>query len=86
MARYWYAYDQIGNPYISSSYRRQTTTPGCLNGPVICAIYAEAGRVNPGPLSANILQYIANGLANNVAEPSTPAGNKFYIYLKGLSI
>lgn len=85
MARFWYSYDTVGSPYALSSYRRQTSTPGCLNGPVVCAIYATAGGEHPLLLSTNLRQYIADGLANNVAEPATPAGNKFYVYLKSLS-
>lgn len=85
MARYWYAYNAVGDPYSAASYRRQTTIPGCLNGPLICAIYSPGGSVFPPPLSDNIKQYITNGLANNIAEPAIPAGSKFFVYLKGTS-
>jgi len=84
MARSWYAYDTIGNPFSPTSYRKQTSVPGCLNGPIICTIYATAGNIYPR-LSNNLLEYIANGLANNVAEPALPVGSKFYVYLKGLN-
>lgn len=85
MARFWYAYDTVGNPYAVSSYRLQLSIPGCINGPVVCAIYVPGGAEFPAPLSTNIKRYIANGLANNVAEPATPPGAKFYVYLKGLA-
>ena len=86
MARIWYSYDTIGNPYAISSYRQTTTTPGCLNGPVICAIYATNGGDHPLSISNNLREYIANGLSNNVAEPALPAGSKFFVYLKGLNL
>jgi hypothetical protein len=85
MSRFWFAYDTVGNPFAISSYRRQISTPGCLNGPVICAIYSPGGLDYPAPLSHNLKRYIAAGLANNIAEPATPPGSKFYVYLKGLA-
>lgn len=84
-ARYWYSFDNTGNPYSPGSYTRQTSRPGCINGPVICTVYVPGGNQNPLPFSPNMRQYIANGLANNVAEPATPPGVKFFVYLKGLS-
>jgi len=86
MARIWYSYDTVGNPYAISSYRRTTATPGCLNGPVICAIYATNGGEHPLVISDNLKTYIANGLSNNIAEPAIPPEAKFYVYLKGLNI
>lgn len=85
MARAWYTYDTVGNPLSPTSYRLITSKPGCVNGPIICSIYATKGNAFP-ILSANILQYIANGLANNIAEPAIPVGSKFYVYLKGLTV
>lgn len=85
MARNWYSYNTVGDPFLPSSYRKQVSTPGCLNGSVICAIYVPAGDVYPAdPFSPNMAQYIADGLSNNVAEPAFPPGNKFYVYLKNL--
>ena len=85
MARFWFSYDTVNNPYHPASYRKQTTIPGCINGPVICAIYAPGYGLHPQVISSNLRQYIADGLANNVAEPATPPGQKFYVYLKGLA-
>ena len=85
MARFWFAYDTINDPFHPASYRKQIITPGCLNGPVICAIYAPGAGDRPTFISTNIRRYIADGLANNVAQPSTPANSKFYVYLKGLA-
>jgi hypothetical protein len=86
MSRYWYAYNTTGDPFSIRSYRRITSTPGCLNGPVICSLYAPGGLINPTPFSSNMIQYIANGLANNIAEPAVPANSKFYVYLKSLTL
>jgi hypothetical protein len=85
MARKWYAYDGVGNPFLLGSYRLQTTIPGCINGPVICSIYAQGQAEFPENISLNLRRYIANGLANGVAEPATPPRQKFYVYMKGLS-
>jgi hypothetical protein len=85
MGRYWYAYDTIGNPFALKSYRRQASIPGCLNGPVICSISVRSdGGEYPPEISVNVRQYIADALANNVAEPVTPPGSKFYVYSKNL--
>jgi len=85
MARFWFSYDTVNNPFHPASYRRQITIPGCLNGPVICAIYAQGNGDRPSILSNNLRRYIADGLSNNIAQPSTPPGSKFYVYLKGLA-
>ena len=85
MARFWYSYDTVNDPYLTTSYRKQSSRPGCLNGQAICSIYAPAGALFPSILSTNIRQYITDGLANNVAAPATPPGAKFYVYLKNSS-
>jgi hypothetical protein len=85
MSRFWFSYDTVHSPFLPSSYKRQISTPGCINGPVICAIYARGFGEQPEFISDNLRQYIADGLSNYVAEPATPPGSKFYVYLKGLS-
>jgi len=85
MARFWFSYDTVNNPFHPASYRKQVTIPGCLNGPVICAIYATGTGERPAIISLNLRRYIAAGLANNIAQPAIPAGAKFFVYLKGLS-
>lgn len=85
MSRYWYAFNSVGDPFSPTSYRKITSTPGCINGPLICAVYAQ-GSTYPIGFSNNILQYISNGLANNIAEPALPVGSKFFVYLKGTAI
>jgi hypothetical protein len=86
MARLWYSFDGFGSPYTLSSYRRTTAAPGCVNGPLVCAIYAEFGGEHPRRLSPNLIEYIANGLSNNVAEPALPPQSKFFVYMKGSNI
>ena len=86
MSRFWYSYDAVGDPFALSSYRRQTRMPGCLNGPIICSILAPGGDIYPSHLSNNMQQYIADGLASTIAEPSLPPGSKIYVYFKGLSL
>lgn len=85
MARFWFSYDNINNLYHPASYRRQSSNPGCLNGPVLCTIYAPGAGSQPTIISHNMRRYIANGVANNIAQPAFPTGSKFYVYLKGLS-
>ena len=85
MARSWFAYDTVNDPFHPASYRRQNSTPGCINGPVICSIYALGTAERPTLISINLRRYIADGLANNIAEPATPAGSKFFVYMKALA-
>ncbi|MBB6501665.1 hypothetical protein [Pedobacter cryoconitis] len=82
MANFWYAYNGVGDPTLSSSYSKITGAPGCLNGPTVCAIYVQGGTFPVSPLPANILQYIADGQAKSVAQPQLPVGSKFFVYLK----
>ena len=85
MANSWYAYvgGSAGDPTLARNYTRIAGSPGCVNGPFVCAIYAPSGGINPTPpLSANILTYIANGLSNLVAEPQLPVGSKLFVYMK----
>lgn len=85
MSRFWFSYDNIHNPFLPSSYRRQTLAPGCINGPIMCAIYAQGFGDHPEFLSDNLREYIAAGLSNTVAEPAFPPGSKFYVYLKSFT-
>lgn len=83
MARYWYSYIGTGDPTVGFNYRLITVKPGCLNGNVICAIYALAGDGFPKtPLSINIQQYISNALGTLVAQPQDSGRAKKYVYLK----
>ncbi|MBB5637826.1 hypothetical protein HDF26_000845 [Pedobacter cryoconitis] len=80
----WYAYDGIGDPYHAASYRKITQKLKCENGKHICAIFAGHGDINPfSPLSANIQQYIANGLVSGLAQPPHyKKHSQYYVYLK----
>ena len=78
----WYAYDGIGNPFAANSYRLAEVKPRCDNGNYICSIYAGLGFTTPNaPLSANILQYIADALVTLRPQPSIKA----FVYLKDLT-
>lgn len=90
MPRAWYAFTNIAaDPLLSSSYKRVTLSPSCINGTGICAINVEffgsqpeVGSAPFSPLSKNIQEYIVNGLVNLVAEPDVPEAAKKYVYLK----
>lgn len=85
--RCWYAWLPGTNPspLLNTNWRRLSPgiKPTCVNGPVLCAIYAPACGINPtSPFSANLQQYIADGLVTSLAQPQMPAGSKFYLYMK----
>ena len=86
MAKYWFGYIGTGDPTIAFNYRILTVKPGCLNGNVSCAIYAESGDGFPNvPLSDNLQQYITNALATLVAQPQDSGTAKKFVYLKANS-
>ena len=88
MARFWYAYNGIGDPYLPSSYNiilsrppQPPPKPTCVNGTRVCAIYTPLGGINPTtPLSSNIRLYIANFFLTTVAQPDSSSGTKKYVY------
>lgn len=79
MGRFWYAYNGIGDPFLSSSYNIVFIKPGCINGFNSCAIYAYG----PPFLSSRMRNYIGYLMIEGVAQPSMPAGAKKYVYGKG---
>lgn len=85
MAKYWYAYNGTGDPFIASNYQilNPPSTPHCVTGTTICAIYATGSGDNltpNAPFSSNIQQYIALALTDqNLPQPS---GDQFYVYLR----
>ena len=82
MARFWYSY-VVGDAREASSYSLALTTPTCVNGPVMCAIYAGSGGDNPdGPLSQNLQRYIAAALITKIAQPQDANAFKKYVYVK----
>ena len=83
MARCWYAFGGTGDPTLASNYRLTHGTPSCLDGTEICVIYAPGcGTVPTSPLSNNIIQYISDGLCEQLAEPQLPVFSKLFVYLK----
>jgi hypothetical protein len=87
MARYWYSYViPTADPRLASSYQRikaNNGSPRCANGTLLCAINAPEGGPFPlGPLSTNLLDYIAAALANGAPQPERPFGAKLFVYLK----
>ena len=83
MARTWYAYDGSGDPTQASNYILTTTTPGCENGTVLCAIYVYNGGAAPqAPFSQNVRRYIANALSTNLSQPQIPTSAKKFVYMK----
>ncbi|RAJ32965.1 hypothetical protein [Pedobacter cryoconitis] len=82
MARAWYAYNGVGDPFLVSSYNLAIVKPACINGSKICAIYEFNGGSNPQLLSTNIRKYIASLQLSPVAQPESPIGAKKYVYGK----
>lgn len=82
MARYWYSYNGVGNPFGTSSYQRANIpfSPPCTVGSEICVVNAAGapGSLNPNsPFSPNIINYIAIALTSSTPKPS---GGKAYVY------
>lgn len=80
MARAWYAYNGVGDPFLISSYYFATVKPNCLNGYRGCAIYVPNGGPSPALLSANIRNYIANLAITFIPQPQGSPEVKFYVY------
>lgn len=82
MARTWYAYNGIGDPYIAPSYLIASMKPTCKDGIRICAIYATGTGLTPAVLSSNIRGYIADLQLTLVARPDSNPAIKKYVYGK----
>jgi hypothetical protein len=92
MPRAWYIFNGATNAdaqYAAGNYRliSHSTRPACINGIQVCAVSAaypgDVAPINPiAPLSANIKQYIADGLATQVSQPQIPTDTKRYVYLR----
>ena len=81
MARCWYAYNGIGDPLLPSSYNLSLAKPICLNGSIVCAIYAPGCGLSPSLLSASMRKYVKDGQLQLVAQPFSPFGAKKYVYM-----
>lgn len=94
MPRAWYVFNGSTAPdaqYVSGSYRllNNGNKPACVNGLQVCAIYSYyPGPLRPifpiVPISKNLLQYIADGIGTQVAQPQFPTNAKRYVYLKSI--
>lgn len=82
MARAWYVYDGMGNPFLNSSYILAPKKPTCLSGCKLCAIYEFNGGSSPSLLSGNIRNYIISLIMTPIAQPDSPFGTKIYVYGK----
>lgn len=51
MARNWFRYNGIGDPFSSGSYILMPSKPGCINECKICAIYSPGAGNPTSPLS-----------------------------------
>ncbi|MCX2483410.1 hypothetical protein [Pedobacter sp. MR2016-24] len=70
MALAWYAYIG-GNPNAPASYALLLAQPGCVNGPILCAILApSAGGPIPTSIPVALQGEIANALATGLAQPN----------------
>lgn len=81
MARSWYVYNNTGDPQLPYSFILSTQKPNCLNGFVVCAIYATDGNPVLTSLSINIQNYVAAGLVTGIAQPQGSSIKK-YVYMK----
>jgi hypothetical protein len=85
ITRRWYAYTGTpGSELSAGSYLPTDLKPTCFEGsPTICAIYARSDPqrygLTPGPLSMNLVRYIATAKATSLAQP-VGIGVKKYIY------
>ena len=81
MSRAWFSYLGSGNTSNPLSYIISKDKPTCINGRLVCAIYAQKGStLTPGNFSNNLLTYIATGRATGLPQPATPIGSKRYVY------
>lgn len=80
MARAWYSYTRTGSPTLPENYIYSFVAPTCNAGRIVCAIYGRYGGAWPAFISTNIQTYIATGQATGLAQPSSPAGAKKYVY------
>ena len=84
MARFWYSYNGVGDPFLTTSYNQSLVKPTCINGPRICAIYSP-GATNPtSPLSTRLRTYISNIFVALTAQPESNV--KKYVYARPCSL
>ena len=86
MPKFWYAYNDVGDPFSAASYAKINlpNKPTCTNGSDICAIYASGSSVNNSPdtpFSANLQQYIALALSDSELPQPRGSGRPF-VYLR----
>ena len=81
--KYWYAYTgPEGGEGSISNYVLATSPASCVEGNLICAIYASnAGDTHPLRISANIRSYIGAGKLSGVNQPIF---GPFFVYTKSL--
>jgi len=87
MAKFWYAYNNVGDPFDASSYAKFNlpNKPSCTNGKNICAIYASGSTVNISPdfpFSINLQQYIILALSDSEIPQPRGTGARPFVYLK----
>lgn len=85
MARFWYAYNGVGNPFEASNYERAESLihPSCRTGTIVCAIYATgsiSGLSPDEPFSSNLREYITLALTSQGVP--IPDSGKRYIYMR----
>ena len=81
MSRAWFSYLGAGNVLAPANYTLSLAKPTCINGRVVCAIYAPyIGALSPGGLSENLITYIASGRATGLPQPASPIGSRKYVY------
>ena len=79
--KYWYAYTgPEGGEGSISNYALVASPAACVEGNLICAIYAfYGGDSYPLSISRNVSSYIANGKLSGVNQPIF---GPFFVYTK----
>jgi len=71
-----------GSVDLVNSYLDCGLPPVCRTGRTLCAIYVQVDPFSnhPAAISANILYYIGDGIANGGPQPKFPFNAKKYVY------
>jgi len=81
MARAWYSYTGQGSVLFPDNYAYSSSSPTCINGRTVCAVYAlYNGTLTPTIISNNLAVYISSGITTGLPQPITPVGTKRYVY------
>lgn len=69
--KHWYVY-LYGHPLSPKSYQMIRSTPGCINGRNLCAIYADGYEDQPFEFTNKLKMQIAAALSMGTSQPPDP--------------